>query len=138
MDVPERIEYNNNIFYIYSREKYNFQPYECKIIYIYLIFYKKSDKFLYFNLDDRLQSIFNLNQYIFKDDIKNTLSLEIHNKTDKNIIINQNEKLFKISSDYIIQMNKYIKQIDNIKNKNINDLISDKNIELSNNNLLFY
>ena len=138
MDVPENIKYLNNIYYLYSREKYIFQPYENKIISIYLVFNIKKDNFIYFNVDNRLQSIFNLDKYIFTINNKFTVSLEIYNKTNKTIIINKNEKFLQFYLDYLSNVDKYDKKINKEKNKNINDLIFENAIELKNNSMIFF
>lgn len=139
MDIPENIEYINNIYYLYSREQYIFQPYENKVISIYLVFNIKRDNFIYFNVDNRLQSIFNLDKYIFTDpNNKFTVSLEIYNKTNKTIIINKNEKFIQFYSDYLTNDDKYYTRINKEKNKNINDLIFENVIELKNNSIIFF
>lgn len=138
MDIPENIEFINNTYYIYSHNKYIFKPNETIDIPIYLRFYIKSDYLLFINIDERLQSIFTLNQNIFINKNSFNLTLSITNKTNKTIIINKNEKFIKFLYDYSLNINKYLSIIDKLKNKNINNLITDNIIELTNNNLIFY
>lgn len=138
MDTYENIKFINNYYYIFSRDKYIFLPNETKDISIYLIFYIKNDKLLHINIDDRLASIFNLSNYFYTNNNKITLTLNFINKTNKTIIINKDEKFIKFIEIPKTDFNIYNNNVNKNKNKNINDLINESNIELKNNNLLFY
>lgn len=127
----------NNI-YIKSYQKLIFQPNEIKVINIPYIFYIKYSYFLYFLMNNNIESVFNIDNYIYSNnlEIKN-ISLLVHNKTNKTIIINENETIIKICEGHISQLNNIKKKIDHVKKKNINNIIFENIIELKNNILIY-
>jgi hypothetical protein len=141
IDNQNTIELNssNQYFDIYSDDKYIFLPNEIKNIKINIKTATYNDRFLYFLLNDKLQSIFNiLNNSLDLFAINGNIVLEIYNKTDKTIIINSHQKFFTLHSDYLFNKNRISSIITKNNKKNINNLIFDHKIELKNNNLIFF
>jgi hypothetical protein len=127
----------NNI-YIKTYQHLIFQPNETKNISIPYIFYINNSNFLYFLMNNNLESIFDIVNSIYstKMEVKN-INLLIYNKTNKTIIINENEKFIKICENNIFDLNNIKKKIERIKNKNINNIIFENIIELQNNVLTY-
>ena len=88
IDNQSSIELNssNQCFDIYSDNKYIFLPNEIKNIKINIKTATYNDRFLYFLLNDKLQSIFNIiNSSLDLFSINGFIILDIHNKTNKTI-----------------------------------------------------
>jgi|LakMenE01Jun11ns_1017448.scaffolds.fasta_scaffold9811884_2 hypothetical protein len=141
LDNQNTIELNssNQYYDIYSDKKYIFLPNEIKQIQINIKTATYNDRFLYFLMNDKLQSIFNIiNNSLDFYSINGYIILDIQNKTDKNIIINSYQKFITLHSDYLFNKSKINQIFLKIYKKNINNLIFDHNIELQNNNLIFF
>lgn len=127
----------NNI-YIKSYQKLIFQPNETKIINIPYIFYIKYSYFIYFLMNNNIESIFDIvnNTYSTNLEVKN-INLLVHNKTNKTIIINENENFIKICEDNLSQLNIIKKKIERLTKKNINIIVFENIIELKDNILIY-
>lgn len=142
LDNQNTIELNssNQYYDIYSDNKYIFLPNEIKQIQINIKTATYNDRFLYFLMNDKLQSIFNIinNNNLDFYSINGYIVLDIQNKTDKTIIINSYQKFIILHSDYLFNKSKINQIILKNNKKNINNLIFDHKIELKNNNLIFF
>jgi hypothetical protein len=89
-------------------------------------------------MNNNIESIFDIvnNTYSTNLEVKN-INLLVHNKTNKTIIINENENFIKICEDNLSQLNIIKKKIERLTKKNINIIVFENIIELKDNILIY-
>ena len=89
-------------------------------------------------MNNNIESIFDIvnNLYSTNLEIKN-INLLVHNKTNKTIIINENESFIKICEDNLSQLNIVKKKIERLTKKNIDIIVFENIIELKDNILIY-